>query len=209
MLWRAFSLGGEYKWIHILDDIVDKYNNTFHFTTRMKPIKITTRNERSLLKWVTMLVRIGKYREAFEKGYTPNWSSEICIIRKIKLSNPPTYLLQDEAGKVITGGFCKLELQKVKHPDAHLVEKVLRKKEIKFLLNDTLHKDNMISSDEETSEDRGNRMVSKLFNGDHGKKGWAQGISLLLGRKRMGSLVVIGRPGFIFTEQNVMLHHNR
>ncbi|KAJ8910542.1 hypothetical protein NQ315_011055 [Exocentrus adspersus] len=58
-------------------------------------------------------VRISKYREAFEKGYTPNWSSEIFIIRKIRLSNPTTYLLQDEA---------------VKHPDAHLVEKVLRKK---------------------------------------------------------------------------------
>ncbi|KAJ8914713.1 hypothetical protein NQ315_017423 [Exocentrus adspersus] len=141
MLWGAFSLGGEYKWIHILDDIVDKYNNTVHSTTRMKPIKITARNERSLLKSTHLKiankitkfkvgdhVRISKYREAFEKGCTPNWSSEIFIIRKIKLSNPTTYLLQDEAGKEITGGFYELELQKVKHPDAHLVEKVLRKK---------------------------------------------------------------------------------
>ncbi|KAJ8915492.1 hypothetical protein NQ315_012373 [Exocentrus adspersus] len=140
MLWRAFSLGGEYKWIHILDDIVDKYNNTVHSTTRMKPAKVTARNERSLLKStythlkiankITKFkvgdhVRISKYREAFEKGYTPNWSSEIFIIRKIRLSNPKTYLLQDEAGKEITGGFYELELQKVKHPDAHLVEKTL------------------------------------------------------------------------------------
>ncbi|KAJ8914742.1 hypothetical protein NQ315_017453 [Exocentrus adspersus] len=138
MLWR-----GEYKWIHILDDIVDKYNNTVHSTTRMKPVKVTARNERSLLKStythlkiankITKFkvgdhVRIMKYREAFEKGYTPNWSSEIFIIRKIRLSNPTTYLLQDEAGKEITGGFYELELQKAKHPDAHLVEKVLRKK---------------------------------------------------------------------------------
>ncbi|KAJ8916989.1 hypothetical protein NQ315_012904 [Exocentrus adspersus] len=136
-------LGGEYKWIHILDDIVDKYNNTVHSTTRMKPIKVTARNERSLLKStythlkiankITKFkvgdhVRISKYREAFEKGYTPNWSSEIFIIRKIRISNPTTYLLQDEADKEITGGFYELELQKVKHPDAHLVEKVLRKK---------------------------------------------------------------------------------
>ncbi|KAJ8910641.1 hypothetical protein NQ315_012509 [Exocentrus adspersus] len=143
MLWRAFSLGGEYKWIHILDDIVDKYNNTVHSTTRMKPVKVTARNERSLLKstythlkianQITKFkvgdhVRISKYREAFEKGYTPNWSSEIFIIRKIRLSNPTTYLLQDEADKEITGGFYELELQKAKHPDAHLVEKVLRKK---------------------------------------------------------------------------------
>ncbi|KAJ8913380.1 hypothetical protein NQ315_008772 [Exocentrus adspersus] len=126
-----------------MDDIVDKYNNTVHSTTRMKPVKVTARNERSLLKStythlkiannITKFkvgdhVRISKCREAFEKGYTPNWSSEIFIIRKIRLSNPTTYLLQDEAGKEITGGFYELELQKAKHPDAHLVEKVLRKK---------------------------------------------------------------------------------
>ncbi|KAJ8914152.1 hypothetical protein NQ315_016230 [Exocentrus adspersus] len=108
-------------------DDVDKYNNTVHSTTRMKPVKVTARNERSLLKStythlkfankITKFkvgdhVRISKYREAFEKGYTPNWSSEIFIIRKIRLTNPTTYLLQDEAGKEITGGFYELELQK-------------------------------------------------------------------------------------------------
>ncbi|KAJ8915562.1 hypothetical protein NQ315_012446 [Exocentrus adspersus] len=68
-----------------MDDIVDKYNNTVHSTTRMKPVKVTARNERSLLKStythlkiankITKFkvgdhVRISKYREAFEKGYT-------------------------------------------------------------------------------------------------------------------------------------------
>uniref|UniRef100_V5I837 Uncharacterized transposon-derived protein F54H12.3 n=1 Tax=Anoplophora glabripennis TaxID=217634 RepID=V5I837_ANOGL len=143
MLWRSFSLAGEYKWTHILDKIVDRYNNTVHSTIRMKPNTVTSRNEKSLLKStythlkiadkITKFkvgdhVRISKYREAFKKGYTPNWSSEIFIIRKIRLTNPTTYLLQDESGKEITGGFYELELQKVKHPDAHLVEKVLRKK---------------------------------------------------------------------------------
>ncbi|KAJ8910815.1 hypothetical protein NQ315_003689 [Exocentrus adspersus] len=114
-----------------MDDIVDKYNNTVHSTTRMKPVKVTARNERSLLKStythlkiannITKFkvgdhVRISKYREAFEKGYTPNWSSEIFIIRKIRLSNPTTYLLQDEAGKEITGGFYELKLQKQNIP---------------------------------------------------------------------------------------------
>ncbi|KAJ8912012.1 hypothetical protein NQ315_003549 [Exocentrus adspersus] len=84
MLWRAFGLGGEYKWIHILNDIVDKYNNTVHSTTRMKPIK-----------WVTML-ELANIEKLSKKGYTPNWSSEIFLIRKIKLSNPTTYLLHDE-----------------------------------------------------------------------------------------------------------------
>ncbi|KAJ8914136.1 hypothetical protein NQ315_016214 [Exocentrus adspersus] len=85
-------------------DIVDKYNNTVHSTTRMKPIKVTARNERSLLKSTYTHLKIANK------------------ITKFKVGD------HDETGKEITGGFNELELQKVKHPDAHLVEKVLRKK---------------------------------------------------------------------------------
>ena len=73
-------------------------------------------------------VRISKNREAFQKGYTPNWSNEVFQIREIKMTNPTTYLLKDEKRENILGGFYKEELQKVKHPDIYLVEKVLRRK---------------------------------------------------------------------------------
>ena len=29
-------------------------------------------------------VRISKYKNIFEKGYVPNWSEEICVIKKYK-----------------------------------------------------------------------------------------------------------------------------
>mgnify|MGYP005984552059 len=41
-------------------------------------------------------VRITKYRGVFGKGYTSIWSNEIFIVRKINLTNPTTYFLNDE-----------------------------------------------------------------------------------------------------------------
>jgi hypothetical protein len=55
-------------------------------------------------------VRISKHREVFDKGYTPNRSNEFFLIRKVKLTNPTTYLLKDMNGKDILGGFYEMEL---------------------------------------------------------------------------------------------------
>lgn len=85
-------------------------------------------------------VRISKYRELFSKGYTPNWSNEIFTIDKIQLTNPTTYLLKDETGDSMQGGFYEQELQRTKHPHVYLIEKVLRKKGNKILVKWLGHK---------------------------------------------------------------------
>lgn len=143
-MWRQFSLQGNYKWLDVLSDIVADYNNTNHRTIKMKPINVKKKDVKRLLQTVYShlktvdprkqklkvkdYVRISKYREAFSKGYTPNWSNEIFQIRKIHRSNPRTYLLKDQEGDQIQGGFYEHELQKVKYPDIYLVEKIMRKK---------------------------------------------------------------------------------
>ena len=58
-------------------------------------------------------VRISKFKTIFEKGYTPNWSTEIFYIVKIPHTNSATYLLKDYQGKPIVGGFYEHELQRV------------------------------------------------------------------------------------------------
>ncbi|KAJ8962878.1 hypothetical protein NQ318_001286 [Aromia moschata] len=73
-------------------------------------------------------VRISKHREAFTKGYTPNWSNEIFRIRKVNYTYPTTYLLEDQTGQEIRGVFYNEELQKTNYYDIYLVEKILRKK---------------------------------------------------------------------------------
>lgn len=143
LMWKRFSLQGTYKWINILDEILHKYNTTVHSTTGFKPSKVTKKNEKDILnsaythlKILDMKtkfkvgdhVRISKYRHAFSKGYTPNWSNEVFKIRKVNLTYPTTYLIQDHKGDPIQGGFYHYELQKVKHPDVYLVEKILRRK---------------------------------------------------------------------------------
>lgn len=74
-------------------------------------------------------VRLSKYRTTFEKGYTPNWTTEIFRIRKVQYNTDPiTYLLNDYQKHEIKGSVYAEELQPVKHPNVYLVEKVIRKR---------------------------------------------------------------------------------
>lgn len=158
LMWKRFSMQGHYRWIGILDDIVNKYNNTVHTKTGYKPSAVSKRNERKILASaythlkildrnsnfkIGDYVRISKYRHAFSKGYVPMWSNEIFKIRQVKLTNPATYILEDMSGDSILGGFYKYEIQKVKHPNVYLVEKVLRRKNnkvyVKWLGMDNTH----------------------------------------------------------------------
>ena len=76
-----------------LDDIVDEYNNTYHTTIKMKPIDVKDNtyinadediNKKDLKFKVGDHVRISKYKNTFAKGYMPNWSEEVFVIKKVK-----------------------------------------------------------------------------------------------------------------------------
>lgn len=143
MMWKMFSLNGSYRWIDNLKSIVDKYNNTYHRTIKMKPIDVnSTTKEKHLLSTVYNYifkpitpkfkvgdsVRISKYKHIFEKGYTPNFTTEVFKIQKVQKTDPVTYILKDYKDNPIKGGFYELELTKAKYPNLYLVEKILRKK---------------------------------------------------------------------------------
>ena len=82
----------------VLDDIVDKFNNTAHRTIKMKPIEVTgdyyaEYNEDPSNKKIPKFkvddnVRISKYKNIFAKEYTPNWSEDVFVINKIKNTVP-------------------------------------------------------------------------------------------------------------------------
>lgn len=74
-------------------------------------------------------VRLSKYRTVFEKGYTPNWTTEIFRIRKVQYSTDPiTYLLADYQNREVKGTVYTEELQAVAQPDVYLVEKIIRRR---------------------------------------------------------------------------------
>lgn len=149
-MWKQFTLRGTYKWTDILMDLVSTYNDTKHRTIGMKPKAVTKQNEKSLLRNVYRRfhvtrtqkikfkigdkVRISKYKHVFEKGYTPNWTTEIFTITKVQNTHPVTYKLIDYQNNPIEGGFYQEELSTVKYPDIYLVEKVLRRSGEKVLV---------------------------------------------------------------------------
>ena len=83
----------------VLDDVVNKYNNTKHNTIKMKPIDVKNNkrvyidehNKKSARYNVGDRARISK----FAKGHTPHWSTEIFIINKINDTVPYTYNLKN------------------------------------------------------------------------------------------------------------------
>jgi hypothetical protein len=141
-LYKLFTLNGNHKWIDLLEQVTDKYNNTKHRTIGLKPKDVTKNNEQKVLKSVYShikiagkhkfkvgdIVRISKAKHLFEKGYMPNWTTELFKIHKVNITNPVTYLLEDMRGQPISGGFYEAELQKTKQEDVFLIERILRKK---------------------------------------------------------------------------------
>ena len=50
-------------------------------------------------------VRISKNKNIFAKGYTPNWSEEVFVIKKVKNTVLRTYVNNDINGDEIIGTF--------------------------------------------------------------------------------------------------------
>ena len=57
-------------------------------------------------------VRISKYKNIFVKGYVPNWSEDVFVITKVKITVLWTYVISDHKGQEIVGTFYEKELQK-------------------------------------------------------------------------------------------------
>ena len=118
-------------YIDQLDDIVNEYNNAYHTTIKMKPIDVKDNtyintdketNDKDPKFKVGDRARISK-----AKGYTPNLSEEIFVIKKVKNTVPWTYFINDLNGEEIMGTFYEKELQKTSQEEFR-IEKVIRRK---------------------------------------------------------------------------------
>ena len=123
-------------YIDKLNAIVNKYNDTYYTTIKMKPIDakdITYININKEINYndpkfkVGDYVRISKYKNIFAKGYMPNWSEVVFVVNKIKNLEPWTYVINDLNGEQITGTFYENELQKTNQKEFS-IEKVIKQK---------------------------------------------------------------------------------
>ena len=108
-------------YFNVLDNIVDKYNNTYHKNIKMKPIDVEDdsfaeyneqSNEKDPKFKVGDHVRFSKFKNIFAKRYTTNWIDEIFIVKKIKNAVSWTYIISDLNGEETAGSFYEKELQR-------------------------------------------------------------------------------------------------
>ena len=123
-------------YIDKLDDIVDEYNNTKHRKIKMKSVDVKDNTYIDFGKEVNDTdpkfkvgdhVRISKYENIFAKGYTPNWSEEVFLVKEIKNTVPWTYVINDLNNAQITGTLYENELQRTNQQEFR-IEKVIKKK---------------------------------------------------------------------------------
>ena len=130
-------------YIEKLDDIVDEYNNTYHITIKMKPVDIKDNtyidfekeiNDKDSKFKVGDHVRISKYKNIFVKGYMPNQSEEVFVIKKVKNSVPWTHVINDLNDEEIIGTFYEKNCKRLIKKNLEQ-KKYLGKKVINYMLN--------------------------------------------------------------------------
>ena len=121
-----------------LDDIVNVYNNTYHRTIKVKlddvkdntyidSMELLHSNNKDPKFKVGDHLKISKYKKNFAKGYIPNWSEEVFVIKKVENTIPWTYVINDLTGEEITGTFYEKELHKTNQQEFR-IENVIKRK---------------------------------------------------------------------------------
>ena len=97
-------------YIDKLDDIVNKYNNTYHSTIKMKTVDVKSNtyidsskeiNDKDPKFKISDFVRISKYKNIFANVFTLNCSEEVFVIKKVKNTLPGIYVINDLHGEEI------------------------------------------------------------------------------------------------------------
>ena len=116
-IWQLF----QNTYFDVLDNIVNKHNNTVHETIKMKPIDVTDDyyakynedfNKKAPKFKVGDHARISKYKNIFAKGYNPDWS-EVLVINKIKIQLLGLMLLVTWVVKKLLEVFMKKNYRKL------------------------------------------------------------------------------------------------
>lgn len=152
-MFKYFSANSTKRYVDVLDEMVNRYNNTKHSSIKMTPVAASDKKnesvvfmnlyrklasletfERSSPKFsVGDKVRITKKKKTFEKGYTPRWTEEIFTVSRVQYTDPITYKITDMNGEDIQGTFYEQELQKSTQ-EIFRVEKTIRRRGNKCLV---------------------------------------------------------------------------
>lgn len=128
-LGRVWIQRKNHQYLKVLKQITQSYNATIHSSIGIAPRDVT--NENSDIIWrrlygkymnekpgkpkfsISDIVRISRVKDTFEKGYSANFTRELFRIKKINMTVPITYSIQDMKGEDILGSFYTEELSLV------------------------------------------------------------------------------------------------
>ena len=138
-LGKIWEAEGNHRWINVLSDITESYNNSVHRSIGMRPNDVGPEHHQLIYNrlypsptpaqalkdakeakrftshfQVGDYVRMLEYRKMFRKESDQAWSSEVYRIHRVIKSNPITFQIEDLDGEAIKGGFYFRELIKVK-----------------------------------------------------------------------------------------------
>ena len=143
------------KWIDVLQDIIDGYNDRVHSVIKMAPSQVNQENAHIVRRnneynrgkgWTTKVVKGERFKpgdlvrmvsasHVFKKKYLPQWTEEIFKVKEVHYTSPVVYSLEDMSGEIIKGTFYAQELQKVTSmPTVHEIEEILEEKGDKVLV---------------------------------------------------------------------------
>ena len=121
------------RYIDVLQDLVNSYNNTYHRSIRYASASVSLLNvgtvRRKLYGEITFSmskkfkfnvgdhVRLRLRKRLFKKGYNMNWTEEILQITQKLSRTLVVYIVQDLLERPIEGTCYEEELQKVKRLD--------------------------------------------------------------------------------------------
>ncbi|XP_065642971.1 uncharacterized protein LOC136074567 [Hydra vulgaris] len=133
---KYFSANSTRKYINVLDEIVNKYNNTKHSSIKMTPVEASNKKNENIV-WLNLngnaRSEIIKKKGTFEKGYTSRWTEVVFTVSRVQFTDPTTYKITDDNDEEIQSTFYEQELQKTDQ-NIFRIEKVIRKLKNKSLV---------------------------------------------------------------------------
>lgn len=143
LIFKYMTSRNTLRYVNVLDDLTSSYNNRYHSSIGMTPSQVNPKNIlevwNNLNKFkrgkttekfkVGEYVRVSKQAHIFAKGYLPNFSDEIFIVKQVlEHESIIVYKLKDLMEEDIEGTFYEEELQAVIKDDntVYRVDKILK-----------------------------------------------------------------------------------
>lgn len=125
MIQKHLTSTNSSKYIDVLQQLIDEYNNKYHTSIKMTPYEASDPANSDKVRQnlyandtidsvqkfkVGDRVRIYRYKKHFDKGYVKNWTDEIFTVTDVFKTNPITYRIKDLNDEPILGKFYRQEL---------------------------------------------------------------------------------------------------